>query len=221
MSRKYNAKQTRENIIETAIQLFMEKGFEKTSMQDIANTLGISKGGIYHHFKSKEDIIDIVRENKANSVEAQLNKWKETIKEQSAKEELIAILEKNITDQQAHSMDEVFRTQMKSPDFIVSMMKNSIDSSAPAFAQIIKEGIEDGSITTNYPEECAEVFFLLINIWCDPVIFQADPEKSYKRLQFVQEMMKSMGIDIVSDKVIEETADLLKKLYPEAYDQKE
>ncbi|MFD1412851.1 TetR/AcrR family transcriptional regulator [Oceanobacillus jeddahense] len=221
MSRKYNAKQTRENIIETAIQLFMEKGFEKTSMQDIANTLGISKGGIYHHFKSKEDIIDIVRENKANSVEAQLNKWRETIKAQSAKEELIAILEKNITDQQAHSMDEVFRTQMKSPDFIVSMMKNSIDSSAPAFAQIIKEGIEDGSITTNYPEECAEVFFLLINIWCDPVIFQADPEKSYKRLQFVQEMMKSMGIDIVSDKVIEETADLLKKLYPEAYDQKE
>ncbi|GAB2550578.1 TetR/AcrR family transcriptional regulator [Gracilibacillus alcaliphilus] len=79
MSRKYNAKQTKENIITTAVQLFMEKGFEKTSMRDIANTLGISKGGIYHHFKSKEEIIDIVRKNKANSVEVHLTKWRETI----------------------------------------------------------------------------------------------------------------------------------------------
>ncbi len=73
VSRKYNAKLTKGNIIATAVQLYREKGFEKTNMQDIANTLGISKGGIYHHFKSKEEIIDIVRENKANNVEVQLN----------------------------------------------------------------------------------------------------------------------------------------------------
>src|SRR5690625_4206774 len=199
----------------------MEKGFEKTSMQDIADTLGISKGGIYYHFKSKEDIIDLVRENKANSVEANLNKWRETIEAQSAKEELTAILEKNITDQEAHAMDEVFSTQIKSPDFIVSMMKNAINSSAPAFSSIIKKGIEDGSITTNYPDECAEVFFLLINIWCDPVIFEANQAKLHRRLKFVQEMMKSMGADIVSDQVIDGTASLLKNLYPEIYDQNE
>lgn len=214
MSKKYNSKQTKERIIATAVQLFMEKGFEKTSMQDIANTLGMSKGGIYHHFKSKEEIIHVVRENKANNVEENLNKWLDTIDAPSAKEKLTAILEKNIADEEAHSFDEVFSTQIKSADFIVSIMKNSINTSAPVFANMIKEGLEDGSITTNYPEESAEVFFLLMNIWCDPVIFEANEEKLYKRLKFVQEMMRLIGADIVSDKVIDETASLLKNLYP-------
>lgn len=213
MNRKNNAKQTKENIIATAVQLFMEKGFEKTSMQDIANTLGISKGGIYHHFKSKEEIINIVRENKANNVEDTLNKWLDTINAPSARDKLIAILEKNIADQESHSFDNVFSTQVKSADFIVALMNNNINDSAPVFAKIMKDGIKDGSITTNFPSEAAEVFLLLINIWCDPVIFQADEEKLYRRLKFVQEMMRSIGADIVSDKVINETTILLKKLY--------
>ncbi len=221
MKRKNNASQTKENIIATAVQLFMEKGFEKTSMQDIANTLGISKGGIYHHFKSKEEIINIVRENKANHVEENLNRWMDTIDAQSAREKLTAILEKNIADQEAHSFDDVFSTQIKSADFIVAMMNNSINDSAPVFANIMKDGLKDGSITTNYPEECAEVFFLLMNIWCDPVIFKADEDKLYKRLKFVQEIMRSIGADIVSDKVIHETAILLKNLYAGANDENE
>lgn len=221
MKRKYNGKQTKEDIIATAVQLFMEKGFEKTSMQDIANSLGISKGGIYHHFKSKKEIIDVVRENKANSVEESLSKWIGTINAHSAREKLTTILEKNIGDQEAHSFDEVFSTQIKSADFIVAIMKNSIINSAPVFAEIMKKGLEDGSITTNFPEECAEVFFLLINIWCDPAIFNADEDKLRRRLKFVQEMMKSVGADIVSDKLINETEILLNNLYSGEADENE
>lgn len=213
MSKKNHSNLTKDKIISTALQLFMEKGFEKTSMQDIADHLGMSKGGIYHHFKSKEEIIDIVRENKANSVEESMTKWLETIDAQSAQEKLTAILEKNIIDQETQSMNEVFSSQMKSNDFIVSIMKNSIEHSAPVFAKLMKEGLKDGSITTNYPDEAAEVFFLLINIWCDPVIFEADNEKLLNRLKFVQEIMKKIGADIISDKVINETATLLTHLY--------
>lgn len=213
MSKKNHSNLTKDKIISTALQLFMEKGYEKTSMQDIANHLGMSKGGIYHHFKSKEEIIDIVRENKANSVEESMTKWLETIDAQSAQEKLTAILEKNIIDQETQSMNEVFSSQMKSNDFIVSTMKNSIEHSAPVFAKLMKEGLKDGSITTNYPDEAAEVFFLLINIWCDPVIFEADNEKLLNRLKFVQEIMKKIGADIISDKVINETATLLTHLY--------
>jgi len=213
MTRKYNAKQTKEDIIATAIQLFREKGFEKTSMMDIANTLGISKGGIYYHFASKEKIIDAVRENKANNVRENSNKWVDTIDAPSEREKLTAILEKNLKDQEAQDLNEVFNSQIKSPDFILSIMKDSINSSAPVFADMMKKGVEDGSITTNYPEELSEVFFLLINIWCDPAIFQAEEEKLYKRLKYVQEVMRLLGADIVSDKVLNETAILLKDLY--------
>lgn len=44
-------------IIEAAIGVFLEKGYEGTSMDAIAKASGISKGGIYHHFASKDEVL--------------------------------------------------------------------------------------------------------------------------------------------------------------------
>ncbi len=44
-------------IIEAAIGVFLEKGYEATSMDAIAKASGISKGGIYHHFASKDEVL--------------------------------------------------------------------------------------------------------------------------------------------------------------------
>ncbi|EQA35237.1 transcriptional regulator, TetR family [Leptospira broomii serovar Hurstbridge str. 5399] len=53
----------RESILEGAMRCFFSKGFEKTSVQDIADAAGLTKGGIYFHFESKEDIRDtLIRE---------------------------------------------------------------------------------------------------------------------------------------------------------------
>ncbi len=46
----------RKKIIETAYQLFMEYGYHATSMRQIADRAGITLGGIYNHFSSKEDL---------------------------------------------------------------------------------------------------------------------------------------------------------------------
>ncbi|XDD51869.1 TetR/AcrR family transcriptional regulator [Leptospira sp. WS92.C1] len=48
----------RESILSAAMRCFFSKGFEKTSVQDIADTAGLTKGGIYFHFESKEEIRD-------------------------------------------------------------------------------------------------------------------------------------------------------------------
>jgi len=47
----------KQQIIETALQLFATKGFHETSIQDIAESVGIAKGSVYNHFKSKEDLL--------------------------------------------------------------------------------------------------------------------------------------------------------------------
>lgn len=47
----------KDRIIEVATKLFSEQGYEKTSINDICNKANVSKGLIYHHFKSKEFII--------------------------------------------------------------------------------------------------------------------------------------------------------------------
>ena len=51
---------TESRILEMAMRLFIEKGYEQTTLQDIADAIGMTRGAIYHHFKSKEDILEAV-----------------------------------------------------------------------------------------------------------------------------------------------------------------
>ena len=58
MARNKYPEQTVEKILDVSQELFLEKGYEQTTIQDIVNHLeGLSKGAIYHHFKSKDEIL--------------------------------------------------------------------------------------------------------------------------------------------------------------------
>jgi AcrR family transcriptional regulator len=48
---------TRERIQAVALELFAEQGYDKTSLREIAERLGVTKAALYYHFKSKEDIV--------------------------------------------------------------------------------------------------------------------------------------------------------------------
>ncbi|WP_051963109.1 TetR/AcrR family transcriptional regulator [Deinococcus misasensis] len=47
---------SKEHILNSALQLFLEKGFEAATMMDLVRASGFSKGAFYHHFKNKEDL---------------------------------------------------------------------------------------------------------------------------------------------------------------------
>jgi AcrR family transcriptional regulator len=48
---------TREHIQQAALDLFTEQGYERTSLREIAERLGVTKAALYYHFKTKEDIL--------------------------------------------------------------------------------------------------------------------------------------------------------------------
>ncbi len=48
---------TRDRILDIAMDLFIEQGFDKTSLREIADQLGFSKAAIYYHFASKDEIL--------------------------------------------------------------------------------------------------------------------------------------------------------------------
>ena len=52
-----DASSTRERILDIALDLFIEQGFDKTSLRQIAEKLGFSKAALYYHFASKDDIL--------------------------------------------------------------------------------------------------------------------------------------------------------------------
>jgi AcrR family transcriptional regulator len=61
MARNKYPEVTVERILDVSQRLFLEKGYENTTIQDIVDGLdGLTKGAVYHHFKSKEEIMDAV-----------------------------------------------------------------------------------------------------------------------------------------------------------------
>ena len=48
---------TRERILDVALELFNEQGYDSTSLREIAERLGITKAALYYHFERKEDIL--------------------------------------------------------------------------------------------------------------------------------------------------------------------
>lgn len=63
MSRNKYPEETVNLILDVSQRLFIEKGYDNTTIQDIIDELGgLTKGAIYHHFSSKQDILDAVIE---------------------------------------------------------------------------------------------------------------------------------------------------------------
>lgn len=53
---KAEAEQTRQKILKAALDLFVEKGYERTTFEDVAERIALTKGAVYWHFKSKPDL---------------------------------------------------------------------------------------------------------------------------------------------------------------------
>lgn len=215
MTKKYDSQRTIETILEVSARLFLEKGFDRISVQDIANQAKISKGAIYHHFSSKEEIINAVMNMQARDIENKLKTWLIEAGDVSAKEKLVYALKKNISEHENYSFEEIknFAKNSKSADYIVAYMKLSVGKSAELLSEVIREGNLDSSLSTEFPDECAEVFLLLINIWCDPFIFKSDLNKVLKKLEFLKHAMKMLNVDILDDEIIAKMEAFFEKFY--------
>src|SRR5215469_4010340 len=61
---------TRARIQQVALELFAEQGYERTSLREIAERLGVTKAALYYHFKSKEDIVHSFTEDHFGRLDA-------------------------------------------------------------------------------------------------------------------------------------------------------
>jgi AcrR family transcriptional regulator len=69
---------TRARIQSVALELFAEQGYDKTSLREIAERLGVTKAALYYHFKSKEDIVTSLVEDYFGAID-ELVAWGKTL----------------------------------------------------------------------------------------------------------------------------------------------
>ncbi|HVV13807.1 TetR/AcrR family transcriptional regulator [Amycolatopsis sp.] len=87
---------TRERIQQIALDLFVEQGYEKTSLREIAEQLDVTKAALYYHFRTKEDIVASVLDDLAASLDEVLDWGKAQQDLVQAREELLRRLAKLI-----------------------------------------------------------------------------------------------------------------------------
>ena len=68
-------KATRDHIIEAADHRFYRQGYEHTSFSDIADDVQISRGNFYYHFRSKDEILDAVIDQRLADTQRMLDRW--------------------------------------------------------------------------------------------------------------------------------------------------
>lgn len=209
MARNKHPEETVEKILDVASRLFLEKGYEHTSIQDIINNLGgLSKGAIYHHFKSKEDILIAVTDRMTMESNQGLAKIRDA-SAMNGKEKLQEIFKASINRPVQKDIFTVAPDFQNNPRLLDSLLRETVEVVAPYYIlPIIKEGIEDGSIQTEFPEQLAELIILAANIWMNPMVFDSSPEESYAKFMVFIQMMQGFGLDIVDEEMVQRLQEL-------------
>lgn len=203
MARNKYPEETVNLILDVAGRLFMAKGYEHTSIQDIIDNLGgLSKGAIYHHFKSKEEILDAVTDR---IMEESNRKLAGTLERRDLNgiEKLRTLFKSSLC---RPAQDEIFQVApgfYNNPRLLTSLLYETIELTAPDYIlPIIMEGIADGSITAEHPKQLAELISLVANVWINPMIFDSSEEETYHKFLVFDQMLKGMGLDIVDEEMI-------------------
>lgn len=209
MARNKHPEETFQLILDVAFRLFMEKGYENTSIQDIIEHLGgLSKGAIYHHFKSKEDILIAV----TDKMTSESNRMLASIRDRSdlnGREKMKTIFKESISRPVQNDIFTVAPNFHKNPKLLFSLLHDTIDEVAPNYIlPILKQGISDGSIKTDYPEQLAELILLAANVWMNPMIFDSSVEESCYKFMVFGQMLQGFGLDILDQEILERLKEL-------------
>lgn len=208
MARNKYPEETKNLIIDTAGRLFIEQGYDHTSIQDIINHLGgLSKGAIYHHFKSKEEIMTAVAEKLYSPSESEMYKIMER-KDLNAKEKIKQIFYRSVIYSAQEEMFTAAPDMLKSPQLLVMYLTESVQKDATVMMhRLIEEGIEDGSIQTAYPKQVAEVIMLLGNIWLNPMVYYCEMDEMIERVRFYRDLLNLLGFDVIDDEMIQKVGE--------------
>jgi AcrR family transcriptional regulator len=155
----------RNEILDVARKLVYTKGYEQMSIQDILDELNMSKGAFYHYFDSKPDLLEALIDRMGDEAEATIfpllddpalpaleklhRYFSVAVQWKSAqKDYMLALLRVWYSDDNSIIRQKVF-----------AKMGNRV---APVFTRVIRQGIQEGTLSTPYPEQATAIVLYLI-----------------------------------------------------------
>ncbi len=186
------AEERKNEILDVAEQLFAEKGFDNASTNDIINRIGIARGTLYHHFKSKEEILDAIVERMTRTGIARAKAIVSDKKVPILDRLTGAILALNINTEAGA---EVFEQIHKPQNALLhqKMEERLLSGVVPIIAELIEEGNKAGMFDSKYPEEAAEMIMLYSNTVFDERSDHTPEVVARKAMAFIHHTERILG----------------------------
>lgn len=189
------AEERRNEILDVAQRLFTAKGFDNTSTNDILNEIGIARGTLYYHFKSKEEILDAMIDRTTKQL---VDKAKGIVyrKDVPVFERFTSmILTLNISN--SSFGNEILRQVHKPQN---ALMHQKIEARllaevTPLITVLIEDGIKQGICSTDYPQEVAEMTFVYSNAVLDNLDKYNDDERNRKINGYIYNLERLLNMD--------------------------
>lgn len=203
---------SKEKILNAAGEVFSQKGFDAATMQDITEKSGLSKGAIYHHFKSKEEIMQAL----GDRIFFENNPFEEVSKrtDLNGLQKIRELLKINQADNARTKINVQAIPILKDPHILGSALEANRKFLTPLWFELLDEGKRDGSIQTEYARELSELL-PLINFWLMPSVFPATAEEIRHKFNFIIDMLTKAGLPLLEDNELKDNAEqFIKDILP-------
>lgn len=159
---------TKTLILSKAFEFFAAKGYEATSMEDIAQAVGIKKPSLYAHFPSKERIFQQVFEDMLSDYSSYIDALIQSAPQENIEERLYSIFV-NYAEYFANQTKQNFwtRSYLFPPEFMKEEILQKSMMADLTFMEklggIFIEGIETGQLYKGNPEDMVTAFYLMLS----------------------------------------------------------
>ncbi|WP_353853724.1 TetR family transcriptional regulator C-terminal domain-containing protein [Bacillus sp. Bos-x628] len=176
------SEKTKQKIVTASRDLFAKKGYSETSVRDILESAGVSKGNLYHHFKGKEFLfLHIMEEDHRVMME----KWNDVKKTLNAATDKLAgfaelLSQMSINYPLMRASEEFYASAFTSEEVVERMNKIDVDFD-DVMREILLEGNQDGSWSIEHIE--SKVKILLSVFYGLDVLYKNDTIQQRKKLQ--------------------------------------
>lgn len=203
MPRNKYPEETVQKILDVSLKLFLEKGYEETTVLDIVNNLGgLTRGAFYHHFKSKEEVLDALGDKlfyENNPFDAVKNE-----KGLNGLEKIKKVIKLQYQNQEQQELNLMSVPLLNNPRILADYIENNQKIVNPFFEELFEEAMADGSIkNVKYPKALCSMFTVIIDIWFVPSIFACTKEELIERLYFARDMFEALGAPIIDDEILQ------------------
>ena len=169
----------KQELIDTAERLFLEKGYEQTTVADIVREIEVAQGTFYYYFSSKEKILEAIIEKDITALE-------EDVRQIMSREDANAAIKLNAV---VNSIIGISTSRREIMDYLheesnavmhEKMERHTIERLVPLMTRVVAEGTHAGIFDVQYPTESVEFLLAsLVYFFHHPEIF-ADPMRREK-----------------------------------------